>query len=134
MGDSLIGFVVADIMYRRHPDFDEGKLTDLRKIVVNSNALSRVAQDLDLGSHVLLGRGEQAGGGRTKTSILANALEAVFGAVYLDSDTRRAYEVVTKLLSEAIDDALGRLGQLDAKSQLQELAARLDRALPEYRV
>ncbi|MFM7819368.1 MAG: ribonuclease III [Actinomycetota bacterium] len=134
LGDSLIGFVVADIMYRRHPDFDEGKLTDLRKIVVNSNALSRVAQDLDLGSHVLLGRGEQAGGGRTKTSILANALEAVFGAVYLDSDTRRAYEVVTKLLSEAIDDALGRLGQLDAKSQLQELAARLDRALPEYRV
>jgi len=134
LGDSLIGFVIADIMYRRYPEFDEGKLTDLRKIVVNSNALSRVAQALDLGAHILLGRGEQAGGGRAKTSILGNALEAVFGAVYLDSDSRRAYEIVANLLTESIDEALERLGQLDAKSQLQELAARLDRPMPEYRV
>ncbi|MFZ9456986.1 MAG: ribonuclease III, partial [Ilumatobacteraceae bacterium] len=126
LGDSLIGFVVADVMYRRYPDFDEGKLTDLRKIVVNSAALSRVAIELGLGEFVLLGRGEEAGGGRTKTSILANALEAVFGAVYLDSNSQRAYEIAATLLTDSIDEALTALKQLDAKSQLQELAARLE--------
>ena len=134
LGDSLIGFVVADVMYRRYPDFDEGKLTDLRKIVVNSAALSRVAIELGLGEFVLLGRGEEAGGGRTKTSILANALEAVFGAVYLDSNSQRAYEIAATLLTDSIDEALTALKQLDAKSQLQELAARLERPMPDYLV
>ena len=134
LGDALIGFVVADIMYRRYPGFDEGKLTDLRKIVVNSTALSRVATKLDLGRFVLLGRGEQAGGGSEKTSILANALEAVFGAIYLDSNPQHAYNVVAELLADSIDGALDALKQLDAKSQLQELAARLERSMPEYRV
>lgn len=134
LGDSVIGFVVADIMYRRYPDFDEGKLTDLRKIVVNMNALSRVATQLGLGEFILLGRGEEAGGGREKTSILANALEAVFAAVYLDSDALGSYALVRSLLSESIDEALAALKQLDAKSQLQELCSRLDNPMPEYRV
>ena len=134
LGDSVIGFVVADTMYRRYPDFDEGKLTDLRKIVVNMNALSRVATRLGLGEFILLGRGEEAGGGREKTSILANALEAVFAAVYLDSDAMSAYALVRSLLSESIDEALAALKQLDAKSQLQELCSRLDNPMPEYRV
>lgn len=134
LGDSVIGFVVADIMYRRYPDFDEGKLTDLRKIVVNMNALSRVATQLGLGEFILLGRGEEAGGGREKTSILANALEAVFAAVYLDSDALSSYALVRSLLSESIDEALAALKQLDAKSQLQELCSRLDNPMPEYRV
>ncbi len=134
LGDALIGFVIGDVMYRRYPDFDEGKLTDLRKIVVNATALSHVATKLNLGDHVLLGRGEQASGGREKTSILANALEAVFGAVYLDSDPQRAYNFVAGLLTESIDEAQAALKQLDAKSQLQELAARLERPMPDYRV
>lgn len=134
LGDSVIGFVVADIMYHRYPDFDEGKLTDLRKIVVNMNALSRVAIQLGLGEFILLGRGEEAGGGREKTSILANALEAVFAAVYLDSDALVAYALVRSLLTESIDEALAALKQLDAKSQLQELCSRLDNLMPEYRV
>ena len=134
LGDALIGFVIGDVMYRRYPDFDEGKLTDLRKIVVNATALSQVATKLNLGDHVLLGRGEQASGGQEKTSILANALEAVFGAVYLDSDPQRAYDFVAGLLTESIDEAQAALKQLDAKSQLQELAARLERSMPDYRV
>lgn len=134
LGDSVIGFVVADIMFRRYPEFDEGKLTDLRKIVVNMTALSRVATQLGLGEFVLLGRGEAAGGGHAKSSILANALEAVFGAVYLDSNASRVYELVEALLADLIDEALGALKQLDAKSQLQELAARLSLTMPEYRV
>ena len=134
LGDSVIGFVVADIMYRRYPEFDEGKLTDLRKIVVNMTALSRVATQLGLGEFVLLGRGESAGGGHAKSSILANALEAVFGAVYLDSSATRVYEMVQVLLADLIDEALGALKQLDAKSQLQELSARSSLSAPEYRV
>ena len=134
LGDSVIGFVVADIMFRRYPEFDEGKLTDLRKIVVNMTALSRVATQLGLGEFVLLGRGEAAGGGHAKSSILANALEAVFGAVYLDSSATRVYEIVQVLLADLIDEALGALKQLDAKSQLQELAARSSLSVPEYRV
>ena len=134
LGDSVIGFVVADTMFRRYPEFDEGKLTDLRKIVVNMNALSHVATQLGLGEFVLLGRGEAAGGGREKSSILANALEAVFGAIYLDSDSVRVYAVVSSLLSESIDEAISALKQLDAKSQLQELSAKLGRTVPEYRV
>ena len=134
LGDSFIGFVVADVMYKRHPDFDEGKLTDLRKIVVNTTALSRLAIKLELGDFVLLGRGEESGGGRAKTSILANALEALFGAIYLDSNLQRAYAVVADLLNDAIDEAFSALEQLDAKSQLQEIAARLERPMPEYRV
>ena len=117
-------------MYRRYPEFDEGKLTDLRKIVVNMTALSRVATQLGLGEFVLLGRGEAAGGGHAKSSILANALEAVFGAVYLDSNASRVYELVEVLLADLIDEALGALKQLDAKSQLQELAARLSLTMP----
>ncbi|NBR99363.1 MAG: ribonuclease III [Actinobacteria bacterium] len=123
-----------DIMFRRYPEFDEGKLTDLRKIVVNMTALSRVATQLGLGEFVLLGRGEAAGGGHAKSSILANALEAVFGAVYLDSNASRVYEIVQVLLVDLIDEALGALKQLDAKSQLQELAARSSLSAPEYRV
>jgi len=134
LGDSVIGFVVADTMFRRYPEFDEGKLTDLRKIVVNMNALARVATQLGLGEFVLLGRGEAAGGGREKSSILANALEAVFGAIYLDSDSVRVYAIISSLLSESIDEAISALKQLDAKSQLQELSAKLGRTVPEYRV
>jgi len=134
LGDSLLGFVVAEVMYRRYPDFDEGKLTDLRKIVVNTTALSREALKLGLGEFILLGRGEEAGGGRTKTSILANAFEAIFGAIFLDSDAHRACSVAMNLLAAPIDEALSALKRLDSKSQLQELTARLGRAMPEYRV
>jgi len=134
LGGWGIGFDIADIMFRRYPEFDEGKLTDLRKIVVNMTALSRVATQLGLGEFVLLGRGEAAGGGHAKSSILANALEAVFGAIYLDSNASRVYEIVQVLLVDLIDEALGALKQLDAKSQLQELAARSSLSAPEYRV
>ena len=134
LGDAVLGWVVADIMYRRYPDFDEGDLTDMRKVVVNTIALGEVATQLGLGEFVMLGRGEEAGGGREKTSILANALEAVIGAVYLDSSSQRVYSFVALLFSNSIDEALAALSQLDAKSQLQELTARLSRSLPEYRV
>ena len=134
LGDAVLGWVVADIVYQRHSEFQEGKLTDLRKSVVNANALGAIATDLDLGDHLLLGKGEDAAGGREKTSILSDALEAVIGAVYLDAGEVVTHRVVTQLMSHAIDNAIGGLDRLDAKTRLQELASRLLEEHVHYRV
>lgn len=132
LGDAVLGWVVADIVYRRHADLAEGKLTDLRKSVVNATALAQVADDLDVGGCMLLGRGELAGGGSHKTSILSDALEAIIGAVYLDSGAVVAYEVVGAMMSASIDDAVENIDRLDAKTRLQEMTARLFDAAPHY--
>lgn len=132
MGDAVLGWVVADLAYRRHGDLAEGKLTDLRKAVVNAGALAEVADEIDLGDHLLLGKGEDSAGGRNKPSILADALEALLGAVYLDGGAEVARRVITELVGPRIDDAVNRLGGLDHKTTLQELAARLFEATPVY--
>ena len=134
LGDAVLGWVVADIVYQRHSEFQEGKLTDLRKSVVNANALGAIAADLGLGDHLLLGKGEDAAGGREKTSILSDALEAVIGAVYLDAGAVVTHRVVTQLMSYAIDNAMGGLDRLDAKTRLQELASKLLEEHVHYRV
>jgi ribonuclease-3 len=134
LGDAVLGWVVADIVYQRHSEFQEGKLTDLRKSVVNANALGAIATDLNLGDHLLLGKGEDAAGGREKTSILSDALEAVIGAVYVDAGAVVTHRVVTQLMSRAIDNAMGGLDRLDAKTRLQELASRLLEEHVHYRV
>jgi len=134
LGDAVLGWVVADIVYQRHADLAEGKLTDLRKSVVNATALAQVADDLDVGECLLLGRGEAAAGGSNKTSILSDALEAIIGAVYLDAGAVVAYEVVGALMSASIDDAVENIDRLDAKTRLQEMTARLFDAAPHYRL
>ena len=132
LGDAVLGWVVADLVYRRHVDLSEGKLTDLRKAVVNAGALAQLADTLSLGDELLLGKGEAAAGGRRKPSILSDALEAVFGAVYLDGGPEKARELVARLLEPRLDDAVSRLGGLDHKTALQELAARLFETAPSY--
>jgi ribonuclease-3 len=134
LGDAVLGWIVADIVYKRHADLAEGKLTDLRKSVVNATALAQVADDLDVGECLLLGRGEAAAGGNHKTSILSDALEAIIGAVYLDAGAVVAYEVVAALMSASIDDAVENIDRLDAKTRLQEMTARLFDAAPYYRL
>lgn len=134
LGDAVLGWVVADIVYRRHGEFAEGKLTDLRKSVVNAAALGAIAVELGIGEHLLLGRGEDAAGGRDKTSILSDALEAVIGAVYLDAGAVVTHQVVTGLMTRAIDNAIGGLDRLDAKTRLQELASRLLNERVHYRI
>lgn len=99
LGDAVVGLVLADEMYRRHANFDEGVLTDLRKSVVNAETLAVAARRLGLGRFVLLGRGETSSGGADKTSILANAFEAVIGAVHLDAGLATAYELSLRLLA-----------------------------------
>lgn len=126
LGDAVLGWVVADIVYTQHSDLPEGKLTDLRKSVVNANALAEVAVDLGIGEHLMLGKGEDTAGGREKTSILSDALEAVIGAVYIDAGPQTTHDVVSALMGKRIVDAVGGLDRLDAKTRLQELASKLE--------
>ncbi|MDO8364923.1 MAG: ribonuclease III [Actinomycetota bacterium] len=132
LGDAVLGWVVADIAYRRHGELTEGKLTDLRKSVVNASALAEVAQEIELGPCLLLGKGEDAAGGRTKPSILSDALEAVLGAVYLDGGSEAAFALIERLFVQRMTVAALRLDRLDFKTVLQELTARLHDTAPVY--
>jgi ribonuclease-3 len=134
LGDSILGLVVTDMAYREYPEMPEGSLAKLRAAVVNMAALADVARSLRLGAVVLLGKGEELSGGRDKSSILADALEAVFGAVYLD----RGLEVVTALIEGLFRPRMQAYvrgeGDRDYKTILQELASQALRSMPEYRL
>jgi len=132
LGDAVLGWVVADFTYRDPERFPEGRLTDIRKTVVNTNALAAVARRIGLGAHLTLGEAEAANGGRDKTSILSDALEAVFGAVYLDGGTECAKQVVLHLLTDEIADAIAGRAQFDYKTLLQEWLAQNDQGRPRY--
>jgi ribonuclease-3 len=118
LGDAVLGWVIADLVYREHHDLPEGKLTDLRKSVVNASALAGVAEQIDLGSCLLLGKGEHAAGGRSKPSILSDALEAVIGAVYLDGGVLAASELIRRLFSDLLVRAVSEIDRLDFKTAL----------------
>ena len=126
LSDAVLGWVLADIVYTQHSDLPEGKLTDLRKSVVNANALAEVAAELGIGEFLMLGKGEDTAGGREKTSILSDALEAVIGAVYIDAGPQATHDVVSALMGKRIVDAVGGLDRLDAKTRLQELASKFE--------
>lgn len=98
LGDSVLGVIVTETLYRTFPDLPEGQLAKLRAAVVNARALADVARDLDLGRYLLLGRGEETTGGRDKSSILADAMEAVIGATYLSSGDGAAQSLVLSLI------------------------------------
>jgi ribonuclease-3 len=132
LGDSVLGLIVTDTLFRAHPDLPEGNLAKLRAAVVNSRALAGVARGLRLGSYVRLGKGEESTGGRDKSSILADTLEAVIGAVYLDGGMDAADPLVHRLFDPVIARS-ARLGAgLDWKTSLQELTAEKDLGAPEY--
>ena len=134
LGDSVLGLIVTDTLFRTHPDLPEGNLAKLRAAVVNSRALAGVARGLRLGSYVRLGKGEESTGGRDKSSILADTLEAVIGAVYLDGGMEAADPLVHRLFDPVISKS-ARLGAgLDWKTSLQELTASEDLGGPEYLV
>lgn len=134
LGDAVLGWVIADLVYRRFADLAEGALTDLRKSVVNATALAEVAVEMRLGDHLLLGRGEDAAGGRQKVSILSDAIEAVFGAVYLDGGSAAAFDLIERLFISRLEVAVGTLDRLDFKSTLQELTAQRGLESPDYDV
>ena len=132
LGDAVLGWIVAELAYRQHAELAEGKLTDLRKSVVNATALAEVARELGIGPFLLLGKGEAAAGGRAKPSILSDAFEAVLGAVYLDGGATAAAALVERLFVHRMAAAAQRLDRLDYKTVLQELTARLHDTAPVY--
>ena len=134
LGDSVLGLIVTDTLFNSYPDLPEGQLAKLRAAVVNMRALAGVARSLHLGSYVRLGKGEEGTGGRDKSSILADTLEAVIGAVYLDQGLDAADGLVHRLFDPVIAKS-ARLGAgLDWKTSLQELTASEVLGVPEYHV
>ncbi len=134
LGDSVLGLVVTDLAYRMFPDLPEGSLAKLRAAIVNMTALADVARSLRLGDVILLGKGEELSGGRDKPSILADALEAVFGAVYIDHGLDAARELIERLFRPRMEAYARGEGDRDFKTLLQEIASQDLRAMPEYRL
>jgi ribonuclease-3 len=132
LGDSVLGLVVTDHIYRTYPDLPEGELAKVRSSVVNAQALAEAALGLDLGDAVRLGKGEDASGGREKPSILSDAFEAVIGAIYIDGGWEAASEFVLRMLGTLIEEAAAGPGGQDYKTRLQELAAQHYPDLPRY--
>jgi ribonuclease III len=133
LGDAVLGLIITDHAFHAYTTLSEGELTDVRKAVVNAVTLAEVADELNLGDHLLLGKGEEQSGGREKPSILADALEAVLGAVYVSAGTEEAHDLVLRLLGARVAEAhAGGPGGQDYKSRLQELAARHFDEAPRY--
>ena len=134
LGDSVLGLVVTEHLFAGSPTSSEGVLARRRSELVSANALAGVARSIGLGDVLRLGKGEEATGGRTKTSILADAMEGVIGAVYLDGGLQAARSVVLGLLDERIDGVVSGDVTSDHKSRLQEMAARRFGELPRYEI
>lgn len=134
LGDSVLGQAVTVRLYHDYPDVDEGELAKRRSSLVSTVALAEVASMIDLGAYIRLGRGEELTGGREKASILADTLEAVFGAAYLTAGADAATELVLRLLAPLLDDASRAGAILDPKTSLQELADARGLGTPDYAV
>ena len=132
LGDSVLGVVVTDTLFRAHPDLSEGRLAKLRAAVVNARALAEVGRGICVGDHVKLGRGEESTGGRGKASILSDTVEAVIGAVHLSGGFETSADVVHRLFDPLIEAASALGAGLDWKTSLQELSAEHGLGVPEY--
>ena len=130
LGDSILGMVVADHLYRNHPDLPEGDLTRTRATLVCEDSLVEVAEALDLGQYLLLGKGEEAGGGRQRPSIRADAVEAVLAAVYLDGGIGSARKIIQKFILSR--EVAGLNKPRDYKTSLQELVQRENGQVLKY--
>lgn len=133
LGDAVLGLVISEILWSRVPEAREGELSRLRAAIVNEASLAEAARQAGIGEALRLGRGEERGGGRTRPSILADALEAVFAAVYLDGGIDAARAVISRALAPRIDEVVTR-GVRDFKTTLQELLQARHRITPRYEV
>ena len=134
LGDSVLGLIVTEELYLRYPDLDESRLSPLRSGIVNMRALADIARTLDLGKYIRLGKGEEVTGGRDKNSLLADALEALIGAIYLELGFASTKDVVRTLINETLENAMAKGAGLDGKTALQELVSSLGKGTLEYQV
>ena len=135
LGDALLGFVVADLLFREFPEFDEGEKSKTKASLVSTASLARQAERLQLGDHLLLGKGEEKTGGRRKQALLADGYEALLAAIYIDGGIEPARAFITREFRDLIADVRRYgVGGEDYKSALQELLQSRDQPLPEYRL
>ena len=134
LGDSILGAVCATLLYRMYTEKNEGELAKIKAVVVCEDILSGIATGLKIDEILLLGKGEEHSGGRTKKAILADAMEAVIGALYLDSGYKAAFDFVSRCITSEIDKTTGANYHKDYKSLLQEYCQREFRCYPEYRM
>lgn len=134
LGDSVLQLIVTEELFRRFPDFPEGRLTKLRSRVVSCRALAKFATVIHLGDYVLLGKGEEATGGRRRNSTLADAFESLLGAIYLDSGLPQVRELVIRLLEQEINEMLASPEERNPKGELQECLQAIHPEAPVYRI
>lgn len=134
LGDAILGAVVTDLIYLGHPELSEGEMARLRASVVNTQALAELAREHGVGDHLRLGKGEDVSGGRDKASLLADTLEAIIGAVYLERGLEELRRHLDLILSARLEKALAAEHRYDSKTALQEIVVRETSELPLYRV
>ena len=136
LGDAVLGFVIADALFRQFPSWDEGQKSKVKASLVSTTTLARLAEALRLGDHLLLGRGEEKTGGRRKQALLADGYEALIAAIYLDGGIEHAQAFIMREFASLIAEvqAGGATASQDYKSALQELAQSRDQGLPQYRL
>jgi ribonuclease-3 len=132
LGDAVLGQIIADYLYREFPQADEGQLTRTRAMLVNKDTLAGVARSIDLGEHILLGEGELKSGGWRRDSILANTLEALIGAIYLDAGVDVCARQIAAWFGAVLKDIDPRAARKDAKTRLQEHLQARGQQLPRY--
>ncbi|MDR2794121.1 MAG: ribonuclease III [Treponema sp.] len=134
LGDAILGLVTSALLYKRFAEKPEGELTKIKAVVVSDVVLSGIARELQLDTMLLLGRGEESTGGRNKSAILADALEALFGAVYLDCGYTQAFAFVSRYITKEIDNVVDKRRYLNYKSLLQEFCQREFKTCPVYKL
>jgi ribonuclease III len=136
LGDAVLGFVIADTLFRQFPSWDEGQKSKVKAALVSTTTLARLAEALRLGEHLLLGRGEEKTGGRRKQALLADGYEALIAAIYLDGGIEHAQAFIAREFASLVAEvqAGGAAASQDFKSALQELAQSRDQGLPQYRL
>jgi ribonuclease-3 len=134
LGDAILGAVTASLLYNGLSENSEGDLAKIKSVVVSEETLSGIARDLQIDTMMVLGRGEELSGGREKKALLADALEALFGALYLDSGFKAAYTFVSRCISPEIAKVRENIGREDYKSRLQEICQQKFKAYPNYRL
>lgn len=133
LGDAILGAAVGDLLYRQNPDWEEGALTQTKAGIVCESTLHELAVKLNLGKYILLGKGEEASGGKSRPSILADALEAFIGAIYIDQGFTQALAFVTREFAVFLKNRRS-IAKNDYKSELQILLSRWKKPKPEYRI
>ena len=134
LGDSVLGMIVTEELYRKYPDLDESRLSPLRSGIVNMRALADIARSLSLGKYIRLGKGEEVTNGRDKNSLLADAFEALIGALYISQGFAKTSDCLLKLVTPTLTSAMAMGAGLDGKTALQELVASLGKSTLEYQV